>query len=322
MYAVDDTDNAPDRPFCNREYTNLKRRTVRADFVDFWPNFFKADNYFYHLLGTAFNVEINGVDPDVVFFSIFGNEKKRYEDHRSQKIFFCGENRSSNLYPCDLSFTFEETDGKNVYLPLWVLFLNWFNVPYNNERDISCLIDIERLMNPTLDVDAVLKRKTEFCSFVVKNPKAKERIRFCKTMQKRARVDCPGTVLNNYPPIGGRGDQVQKLDFLERYRFNIAFENAYHPGYVTEKIIQPMAANCLPIYWGGERVLEYFNKDAFVWCGDFGSTGEIIDRVLEIDGNRDLYVSMITRPVFSSDLFMREFNPQAVLRHLLEKEIV
>jgi hypothetical protein len=300
----------------------LRKKTIRVDFVDFWPRFPKDDNYFYHLLKTGFDVRIDIFDPDVVFFSVYDNKKTRYLDHRCKKVYYSGENKRPNLYPCDLSFTSDGTGGNNVYLPLWVLFLNWFNVPHRNERDISYLLNIDELITPVADIDAVLKRKTKFCSFIVQNPRPKLRIRFCKAMQRRAHVDCPGKVLNNHPPIGGRGDQRHKVDFLQDYRFNIAFENSYHPGYVTEKIIHPMAARCIPIYWGGISALRYFNEGSFVWCGNSGSADRIIDRVLEIDNNRDLYVHMIQQPVFNSDLFLREFSPNKVLQHLREKEIV
>jgi len=301
----------------------MKKRKLRVDFVDFWPNFQKNDNYFYHLLRTRRAVEIDTVDPDVVFFSRFGNEKLRYGRHRSKKVFYTGENIPSGSYECDVSFSFEATRQDNVYLPPWVLFLNWFGVPHSEERDISYLIDIETLTAPAADVESLLKRKTRFCSFIAANPNAKLRIRFCRAMQKRhVAVDCAGPVLNNYPRVAGRGDQRYKVDFLMDYRFNIAFENGFHPGYVTEKILHPFAAGCIPIYWGGTSALRYFNRDAFIWCGDMVTADRIIDRVIDIGYDRDAYARMISRPAFSSDLFLREFGPERIMEHLLAREIV
>ena len=37
---------------------------------------------------------------------------------------------------------------------------------------------------------------------------------------------------------------------FKKYKFNICFENSSTPGYVTEKIIQSMYVNSIPIYWG------------------------------------------------------------------------
>ena len=298
------------------------RTKIRIDFVDFWGGFPKDDNYFYHLLASKYDVQIDSVDPDVVFFSVFGNEIARYQQHRSKKVFYTGENRKPPVANCDLSFSFNKTSENNVYLPLWVLFLNWFNVPFSEERDISYLHDIEDLMNPVSDVDSLLKTKDRFCSFIVKNPNSQLRIEFCKIMQTRVSVDCPGDVLNNCPPIGGRGDQKNKIEFLKRYKFNIAFENSFSPGYVTEKIIQPMFVRCIPIYWGGTECFKYFNRDSFIWCGDCETADEAIDRVMSVENNRDLYVNMIRNPVMNRDSVMSEFSPSNMISHMVKKGIL
>jgi hypothetical protein len=291
-------------------------KTIKIDFVDFWGGFPKNDNYFYHLLSQKYTVEIDTQDPDVVFFSVFGNEINRYSNHRSKKVFYTGENRRPPLEFCDMSFSFDSTDGKNVYLPLWVLFLNWFNVPFSHERDISYLHSIDDLTNEVSDLDSLLKQKTKFCSFVVKNPNSRLRVDFCKFMQTKVHVDCPGDVLNNCAPIGGRGDQIHKIDFLKPYRFNIAFENSFHQGYVTEKIVQPMFVRCIPVYWGGTESLKYFNTNSFVWCGDCETMDEAVDRVMRIENNRELYVEMIRHPVINHDALLSDFSPSVILQHM------
>lgn len=65
---------------------------MKIYFADFWENFPQTDNYFYHLLRTRYEVEIDSVDPDIVFFSIFGQDHKAYKNHRSKKVFYTGEN--------------------------------------------------------------------------------------------------------------------------------------------------------------------------------------------------------------------------------------
>ena len=286
---------------------------MKIYFCDFWGGFPQNDNYFYHLLKTRGDVEIDPVDPDIVFFSLFGQEINRYRNHRCKKVFFTGENRKPPVDLCDMSFSFEPTDGNNVYLPLWVLFLNWFGVPFDHERDMSYLHSIDDLFSPVVDIDSLLKKKNKFCSFIVKNPNSSLRIEFCKHMQSRFPVDCPGDVLNNCDKIGGRGDQIQKIQFLNDYRFNIAFENSFSPGYVTEKIIQPMFVRCIPVYWGGTEAFRYFKSDSFVWCGDCESMDHAIDKVARIENDRELYVNMIRNPVLDAEAVMRDFSPPSVL---------
>jgi len=297
---------------------------LKIDFVDFWPNFRKNDNYFYHLLKTKYTIEINDTDPDLIFCSCYSNHKNRYSNHRCKKIFYTGENRGllchngeawhKTQFNYDLTFTFDETTGQNVYLPLFVMFLNWFNVDHDDNRDISYLHNIQDLLDPIKDIDSVLKHKSKFCSFIVGNNTASLRIQFCQEMQKRSHVDCPGTVLNNTTPIGGRGDQRHKVDYLKNYRFNIAFENSAHPGYITEKILHALAARCVPIYWGGSKVTQYFMPNSFIHVksNEFAS---IINHVLSI--NTDQYTEMIRYPVMNADV-MIEFEPAKILEHIVK----
>ena len=45
-----------------------------------------------------------------------------------------------------------------------------------------------------------------------------------------------------------------KMDFIKDYKFVISFENSSNPGYTTEKLIEPMLVNSIPIYWGNTEV--------------------------------------------------------------------
>ena len=37
----------------------MKKEKIRINFVDFWPNLMKEDNYFYHLLNKEYDVVID-----------------------------------------------------------------------------------------------------------------------------------------------------------------------------------------------------------------------------------------------------------------------
>ena len=53
-------------------------KKIRVNFVDFWPDFQKDNNYFYHLLSQKYDVEIDeeGLNPDLLFFSVDYGKKK------------------------------------------------------------------------------------------------------------------------------------------------------------------------------------------------------------------------------------------------------
>ena len=90
------------------------------------------------------------------------------------------------------------------------------------------------------------------------NPYSQKRIGFFKELSKYKKVDSGGKVLNN---VGGCVED--KLEFIKDYKFVISFENSAHPGYTTEKIVDPLAMNCIPIYWGNPYVARDFNNKRF-----------------------------------------------------------
>ena len=65
------------------------------------------------------------------------------------------------------------------------------------------------------------------------------------------------------------------------YLFTIAIENTSHDYYFTEKIINPLINNTVPLYWGCKKVEEYFPKHAVRLTGNIGKDMNIIYDVLK-----------------------------------------
>jgi hypothetical protein len=61
------------------------------------------------------------------------------------------------------------------------------------------------------------------------------------------------------------------------FRFVLAIENAWVDGYFTEKVINPMAAGSIPVYWGHPSVFDYINKKRVIYIPDFKSMGELAE---------------------------------------------
>lgn len=300
----------------------MQSPTIKVDFIDFWPDLLKRDNYFFHLLSRKYDVLVDESDPDIVFMSCYDMNKVRYEGHRCKKVFFSGENRGLQSVhggrwadvglDYDVTLTFDKTEGKNTYLPLFVLFMNWFDVPYNHNRDMAFLANMDSLFEPLGDSEALLQQKTQGCCFLAKNPTAAERVNFCKEAQKHLRVDCAGPVLNNCPEIGGRGDQKQKIDFIEKYRSIIAFENSKHPGYLTEKALHGVCTRCVPIYWGADQIFDYFNEQNVISVGSSGDWPVAIQRLQRILSDDNEYLSMVSQPALKR-IVLDEFAPERIL---------
>jgi hypothetical protein len=287
-------------------------KTLKINFVDFWNGYNPVDNYFYHTLKLKYKVEIEKDNPDFIFFSHFGQDHKKY---KCKKVFYTGENWNYSSEEFDYSFTFQESSEKNYYLPLWIFYIDWFNTEYNLNRDPAYLIKLDSL----LESRKINKHaKNKFCCFICGNPINQLRNYFTTLLSKYKTVDCPGRVLNNCPEIPGKGDHKEKLDFLENYRFNICFENSKNSGYITEKIIHPFYTKTIPIYWGGDRIYEFFNKESFILYKENESFENTINKIIEIDKDEDLFVSMVEQPVFSNINVLEQFNPKVIMEKLDE----
>lgn len=123
------------------------------------------------------------------------------------------------------------------------------------------------LVKSASPVERWLREKSRFCNFLYAN-RVPFRESFCRALAHYKPVDCPGASLHNMDPIDdGRPDAdkyTRKRDFLRRYKFTIAFENSWAPGYHTEKILDPMMAGSIPIYWGDPLIARHFNPASFV----------------------------------------------------------
>jgi hypothetical protein len=251
------------------------KKKIKIEFSDWWSGFDKTDNYFYNLLKEEFDVEISN-NPDYLFFSVFGNHHQSYN---CMKIFYTGENVAPPLGYCQYSFSFDYLDdSRNYRLPHYLLYDGYYE-----------------LVRPKIIMESMSRRK--FCNFVASNGNCQERNNFVSELSKYKKVDSGGRWMNN---IGGAVSDKRK--FQSEYKFSVAFENnAYRPGYewyITEKIMEPMTVNSIPIYKGGYKINEDFNTKSFVNCHEFMSLSDVIEHIIELDKNDNKYLEMLNQSWF------------------------
>jgi len=255
------------------------KKKIKIEFSDFWGGFNKTDNYFYNLLKEEFDIEISS-QPDYLFFSIFGNSHQNY---KCKKIFYTGENIAPPLDYCQYSFSFDYLDDpKNYRLPHYLLYDGYY--------------ELER---PKVIEESMANRK--FCNFVASNGNCGERNQFVRELSKYKKVDCGGRFMNNIGYVVS-----DKRKFQSEYKFSVSFENnAYRPqhiGYSTEKVMEPMTVNSIPLYWGNPRIDLEFNTKSFVNFYDFGNIEKMIEHIIELDKNDDKYLEVLRTPWFENNI--------------------
>ncbi len=274
-------------------------RTLKIQFVDFWYGFDPNNNFITNALNRDHKIVVTDT-PDYLFFSVFGYSHLKYN---CVKIMFVGENIVPDFNLCDYAMGFDYLTFGDRYMRL-PLFLTCFNF-----KDL--------LQDKKWGAEKLLNRK--FCSIVVSNINLSNSIRerFFRLLSEYKQVDSGGRQWNN---VGG---PVQdKQEFISNYKFNIAFENSAVRGYTTEKIMDAMTANTLPIYWGNPWIGKDFNERSFINVNAFSSLEEAVQRIVELDTNDEQYLNIMKEPwVEDLSIFNWENKLKVFLTNIIEKPL-
>lgn len=85
--------------------------------------------------------------------------------------------------------------------------------------------------------------------------------------------------------VMGRGYKPfeEKSDGLAPYRYSIVIENAREDGYFSEKLIDAVLCNTVPIYWGCPNIAEFFDTGGMVICHDMADIQRAIAQMSQAD---------------------------------------
>lgn len=260
-------------------------------------------------------------DPDILIFSLFGNNNQRYRN--SWKVLISGEPWDTKDHEYDMLIDTKDVstlrkDGVSfVYFPYYSLSFS--------ERWQNTLQD---LLSSKLG-----KLHDKFCAFLY-HRNVGFRNRFFDILNNRKHVDALGKCRNNvsgeidrtHYEVGVSSFNDKAVEKYRPYKFAICIENTIQKGYITEKIISAMLAGCIPIYLGAPDIAKHFNPKSFINIADFESFEKAADRVIQIDRDDTLYQEMLSEPwlkdnelteYFSVENLSTELKPH--LKHLIDE---
>jgi alpha(1,3/1,4) fucosyltransferase len=281
------------------ENRKSKKPQIRVAFKYFWPTF-----DFHDCFPSVYDKYdfLPSPNPEVIFYSVFTPQFSlsdnrnhspltRYPAGDYVRVFITGENFEPDLTDCEFAITFSVlVDHPNhLRLPLWV---------YENR---SWGYGPERLVkDPNTDWQKLARQKTSFCNFIYRQP-VSYRDTILQMLKQYKHVDSAGPHLNNLsawtvPKVPNR--LIPKINFLQRFKFTLAIENSIWPGYMTEKLVDPMYAASLPIYVGDPKAMLTFNPDSYIDFSCFANMKEMIEFVREVDNDDELYLRMLAAPFY------------------------
>jgi GR25 family glycosyltransferase involved in LPS biosynthesis len=196
-----------------------------------------------------------------------------------------GENKDCQELTDIAILTIKKNDYKyNIYFPqlfssLWERKDNYFIIK-NNSKELFCAYMY------SYDV----KYRVEIYNFI-------------STYKK---VDALGKSCNNddfqddrstYNDIETYNDVAIKK--YSKYKFVLALENSIYNGYITEKLINPILAKSIPIYAGPKDAFEIINKKRVIYVYDFSNYNDLLEYIIKVDNDNDLYNSIILEEIFN-----------------------
>ncbi len=280
---------------------------IRLHFDNFWAGFDKNDNVWVWILKQKHNVILDSITPNLVItMSLKRPINGVYTIYYSNEPFVPSIN--TNNADHFLSNFFIDSPNHTRF-PSYYMYIHEF---------IKCgLINDLDFFDST---DRIIPVKTNFCSFVSRSLNGK-RGEFFNKLNEYKHVETNVTPYRDFSiPFDSStfSSTKPKIEFIKKYKFNIAFENNFrgtHPcfpnavlnngylvdmgGLISEKLIEPFISGTLPIYWGSKMVGDEFNSNTFINYYDFDNEDDLINKIIELDKNDDLYNSYFKNKIKS-----------------------
>lgn len=284
-----------------------------------WHGLVTPEKFFKHMpyMFNHFDMIVDP-DPDFIICSVFrkhrasrpGSSDIVRSRKKRIKIFYTPENIRPNMNRYDWAFSYDyEENFRNK---------RQFRLPF-----YTLLGAGKNLLKKRINVRKILKEKTKFCAFVYSHGSRERNVLF-RELSKYKKIDSPGKVFNNMKNIGNYAscrasrDSLtvfdDKTEFLRQYKFVISYENTCFPGYTTEKIYHPLLVNSIPVYWGNPLIHKDFNRKSFINRHDFSSLSAMIDKIIQLDRDDDLYMKYLKAPRYPRNRLTPYVDPKRIVK--------
>lgn len=196
---------------------------------------------------------------------------------------FSGESTlkcNKNDYTCVL---WGERNHKNVVnVPLFI--------PYIYSNNFVNTLETKKEIN--------IVPKNDVC-VIISNPRGKERTEFLNELEKHFNVCYAGGYKNNIgTALTPQYNTKEYHSFVNQFKFIISMENSREDTYITEKLINGILSNIIPVYWGSDKVHDYINQDRFLNLKDIHNTNDIIEKIKYLQKNPNEWLKMVNNNAF------------------------
>lgn len=232
-------------------------------------------------------------DPDYIFYGPYSDfiTKAATDKFDIVKIFYAVEPVSANFMIFDYCIGFEPYSygDRYAYYPFMLFSM----------KDLYCSISFSKAKE-------ILKKKDLFCDFIYRhNGSDISRQHYFELLSTYKRVESVGDFLyNNDQNLHVSYMDGTKSHFQSRCKFSFCIQSTAIDWFFNEEIVDAFNANSIPIFYGSEKIKEIFNPKRFIFLNDFKSDQELLQKIIELDQNDELYCKMLSEPILINKNFV------------------
>ena len=146
-------------------------------------------------------------------------------------------------------------------------------------------------------------KREKFCGTIINNEPHLDHFRekFMAELSKYKKVDNGGTLGNN---IGY--NVTDRINFLNSYKFTMAFEKNSADGFSTDQILYALLAGTVPIYYGDYLIDEYINPNTYILVRNHIDLMDKIEFIKKVDQDDELYKKFLMEDVLVDEDVVRK----------------
>jgi hypothetical protein len=190
--------------------------------------------------------------PDVIVFGPYGQDIPNRGPYL--RVAYLCENYRPLLQNCDFCFGAQDAP--------WLDSRRYFRIHWHG-------LNPQALIKPAgRDIEALAAEKSHLCNFIYSN-RVPYREKLYDRLSRHIFIHSPGGSRNNcsVSSLSARHSSLSwstKRDYLRHFKYTLALESYWSPGYRTEKLTDPMLADSIPIYVGDQLASQTFNPKSFL----------------------------------------------------------
>ena len=106
------------------------------------------------------------------------------------------------------------------------------------------------------------------------------------------------------------------INLYSNYKFVLALESLKKDRYGSDKLLLPLFANSIPIYYGSPDIFKYINKRRVIYINDYKTDEDLLKSIMNLDKNDIIYNAKV-----KEDWFTPNYNFESITNLLLDERI-